>query len=96
MLDSTKKKAESREQFSQTLLNEVKPRIEQLERESVTATKKCTEIIQALQAEMNAVFKGADESLKVYHSCQENAFRAGLKFEKTMTKGDTKKEDKVC
>jgi hypothetical protein len=70
LLEQTKKKSASRAQFATQLLEEVKPRVDHMEQESVATAKKATEIIQALQLEMQCVFKSTDESLKTYHSCQ--------------------------
>jgi hypothetical protein len=49
LLEQTHKKADAREQLSAQLLNEVKPRIEHMERESSAVSKKCAEIVQLLQ-----------------------------------------------
>jgi hypothetical protein len=70
LLDQTKKKSASRAQLVTQLLEEVKPRIDHIEQESMATAKKATEIIQALQLEMQCVFKSTDEALKTYHSCQ--------------------------
>jgi hypothetical protein len=49
LLENTKKKASARLQFSSHLLNDVKPRFDHMEQESVATAKRCADIMQGLQ-----------------------------------------------
>lgn len=70
LLDQMKRRAEARQRFASHLNDEMKQRLEVLERETATSSKRCLEFGTSLQLEMQRSYKSVDDALKTYHQAQ--------------------------
>jgi hypothetical protein len=65
-----KKRAESRQRFANNMMDAMRTRLEVLERETTTTSKRCLELGSGLQNEMQRSFKSVEEALKHYYAMQ--------------------------
>lgn len=70
LLDQMKRRAEARQRFAAHLSDEMKQRLEVLERETITGSKRCLELGSALLQEIQRSYRAVEEALKVYHHYQ--------------------------
>lgn len=70
LLDQMKKRAESRQRFANNMMDAMRTRLEVLERETTTTSKRCLELGSGLQNEMQRSFKSVEEALKHYYAMQ--------------------------
>ncbi|EGD78350.1 hypothetical protein PTSG_09416 [Salpingoeca rosetta] len=95
LLEQMRKRADARQRFATNLADEMKSRLDCLERESVAASKRCLELGGHIQLELQRSFKQVDDTLKVYYSSQTKCAKAEESWDKAKEKGQIKKGEKM-
>ena len=70
LLEQMKKRAEAKQRFGSHLSDEMRLRLDVLEKETTVAAKKCVELGTSIHAEMQKAFRSTDDALKNYHHLQ--------------------------
>eukprot|EP00049_Salpingoeca_infusionum_P000429 m.39909 g.39909 ORF g.39909 m.39909 type:complete len:1225 (-) comp10365_c0_seq4:3299-6973(-) len=93
LLDQIKKRADARQRFALHLGDEMKTRLESLERDTTVASKKCLDYGGTIQVELQRTLKEVEDTMKVYHSNHAKLIKANESLEKAKKQG--KKTEKA-
>eukprot|EP00730_Choanoeca_flexa_P020032 TRINITY_DN9794_c0_g1_i1.p1 TRINITY_DN9794_c0_g1~~TRINITY_DN9794_c0_g1_i1.p1 ORF type:complete len:1088 (+),score=284.97 TRINITY_DN9794_c0_g1_i1:1627-4890(+) len=95
LLEQTQKRAESRQRFASNLMEEMRQRLEVLEKETMAVHKKCNELGVNLQGELKRRYMAVDENLKNYQNTAGKYNKAEESLDKARGKGQLKKGEKL-